>query len=175
MVDAKPPAAAGESGQAGPTKEVNGRLVRAGQKEAVSISASGFRIGRDPLSELVVADAEVSRLHAEIRYEGGRYVLYDFSSNGTWVNGALVAERRTLRMGDVMKIGGQEFRFLVDRVPAATQTPPLPPAKDPAVRAAAMAGATVRQAPERAKSRPGFFYLLLLVVIAAAVYFFVFR
>lgn len=156
-------------------KEVNGRLVRAGERETIAIGGSGFRIGRDPLSELVVADAEVSRLHAEVRYEGGHYVLYDFSSNGTWVNGQLVAERRTLRAGDVLKIGNQEFRFLVERAPAGTQTPPLPPPGAPPVRAGMLAGPTVRRVSEATGARPGFLFAFLLALAGAAVYFIVLR
>lgn len=162
-------------GAAGAVKEVNGRLVRAGQREPIAISASGFRIGRDSLSELVVADPEVSRLHAEIRYEGGRYVLYDFSSNGTWVNGELVAERRTLRQGDAIKVGGQEFRFIVDRAPAGTETPPLPPPGTPPVRAAVLAAPTMRRVSEATGARPGFLFAFLLSLIGAAVYFLVLR
>jgi predicted component of type VI protein secretion system len=154
----------------GPVKEVNGRLVRLGQGETISIHGSGFRIGRDPLSELVVADPEVSRLHAEIRYEGGRYVLYDFSANGTWVNGELVAERKTLRSGDVVKVGRAEFRFLVDRVSADATTPPLPPRADLPVRATAVAAATVRRGARAARSRPALLYLVLLALAGFLAY-----
>lgn len=155
---------------AGAAKEINGRLIRKGERTPIVISASGFRMGRDPLSELIIADPEVSRLHAEIRYEGGRYVLYDFSSNGTWVNGELVAERRTLRAGDALKIGSAEFRFLVERAPAGTQTPPLPPAATPPVRGSMLAGPTMRRVSDATDARPGFLLALLLAVVGAAIY-----
>lgn len=159
----------------GVAKEVNGRLIRRGERDPIAVGASGFRMGRDPLSELVIADPEASRLHAEIRYEGGRYVLYDFSANGTWVNGERLVERRTLRAGDTLKVGSAEFRFLVDRAPVGSETPPLPPAATPPVRGGALAGPTMRRVSEATDARPGFLLALLLALAAAAVYFFVWR
>ena len=52
-----------------------------------------FRIGRSEQNDLVLEDPgkAVSRNHAEIRYEGGRYVLADLESqNGIWVAGTRV-------------------------------------------------------------------------------------
>ena len=161
--------------EGGAAKEVNGRLIRKGERDPIAVSAAGFRMGREPLSELVIADPEASRLHAEIRYEGGRYVLYDFSANGTWVNAERVVERRTLRAGDVLRVGNAEYRFLVDRAPAGSQTPPLPPAGTPPVRGGALAGPTMRRVSEATDARPGFLFALLLALAAAAVYFLVLR
>ena len=46
-------------------------------------------IGRDPSNHLQVHDTEVSRRHAELRYDGTRCMVADLgSSNGTYVNGA---------------------------------------------------------------------------------------
>lgn len=44
-----------------------------------------FVLGRDPGCDLVISQTAVSREHAEIRYRNGRFVLSDFSTNGTWV------------------------------------------------------------------------------------------
>ena len=47
-----------------------------------------MRIGRAPENEIVLEDANkgVSRMHAEIRYEEGRYIILDLNSqNGVWI------------------------------------------------------------------------------------------
>ena len=62
-------------------------------------------------------DVRVSTHHAEIRFEGGQYVLFDVgSTNGTLVNGKLVRTHR-LRSGDKIAFGAQggpEVRFDVE-------------------------------------------------------------
>ena len=62
-------------------------------------------------------DTRVSNHHAEIRFEGGRYVVVDVgSSNGTFVNGKLV-RTHALRSGDKIVFGAQggpEVRFEVE-------------------------------------------------------------
>ena len=52
------------------------------------------RIGRSPENEIVLEDPGkgVSRTHAEIRFDEGRYVLVDHQSqNGIWVSGSRVS------------------------------------------------------------------------------------
>src|SRR5438445_11969357 len=59
----------------------------------IELTGQTVRIGRSPQSDLVLDDAgkSVSRNHAEIRFEGGRYVLIDLESqNGVWVAGSRV-------------------------------------------------------------------------------------
>jgi predicted component of type VI protein secretion system len=59
----------------------------------VEVGRQTFRIGRGEQNDLVLEDPgkAVSRNHAEIRYENGRYVLTDRESqNGIWVSGARV-------------------------------------------------------------------------------------
>jgi tetratricopeptide (TPR) repeat protein len=56
----------------------------------IEVGRETFRIGRGDQNDLVLEDRgkAVSRNHAEIRYEGGRYVLADLDSqNGIWVAG----------------------------------------------------------------------------------------
>ena len=56
----------------------------------IEVGRETFRIGRGDQNDLVLEDRgkAVSRNHAEIRYEGGRYVLADLESqNGIWVAG----------------------------------------------------------------------------------------
>jgi hypothetical protein len=79
----------------------------------------GLVIGRNPDCDLVVMDPTVSRRHAELRREGGRWVLADLgSSNGTRVNGWRV-RRATVGVGDELMLGDQRLVF-------ARPQPPLP-------------------------------------------------
>lgn len=54
--------------------------------------------------DTVIADPYVSRMHAHIRWAGGRWELHDHSSNGTLVSGTLVrdGERVVLQQGDLI-------------------------------------------------------------------------
>jgi pSer/pThr/pTyr-binding forkhead associated (FHA) protein len=62
-------------------------------------------IGRSEDSDIVLADREVSRRHAQIRNEAGSYVLVDLgSTNGTMVNGVRVERSIPLRSGDLIMI-----------------------------------------------------------------------
>lgn len=62
-------------------------------------------LGRDSSNLIQLHDTEVSRRHAEIRQEEGRYLIVDLtSSNGTFVNNQRV-ERHLLKNGDRLQIG----------------------------------------------------------------------
>jgi hypothetical protein len=68
-------------------------------------------IGRSSSCQIVLADDTVSRRHAELRFEDGRWLLRDLhSSNGTYVNGRWVAEAE-VRAGDVIHLGGCRLRL----------------------------------------------------------------
>ena len=68
-------------------------------------------IGRSSGCQLVLADDSVSRRHAELYVEEGRWLLRDLgSSNGTYVNGRLVTEAE-VRRGDVIYLGGCRLRL----------------------------------------------------------------
>ncbi len=62
-------------------------------------------IGRRPDNHLVLDHPGVSRRHAQLRLQAGRYVLYDLgSSSGTRVNNHAV-HRQALAAGDVISLG----------------------------------------------------------------------
>ena len=68
-------------------------------------------VGRAVGSDIELLDSEVSRNHAElVSKEGDWWIIDSGSSNGTYVNGTLVKERR-LHHGDAIKIGSTEFRY----------------------------------------------------------------
>lgn len=82
------------------------------------LSGERFTIGETPItfgrrreSSVVISSGRASRSHAEIRYEGDRYVLHDLGSrNGTRVNGNGVTSH-VLQPGDLIAIGDEIFRF----------------------------------------------------------------
>ena len=68
-------------------------------------------IGRDASNPVVIRDLAASRSHAEVRRDGGRYVLHALGSAETRVNGAIVAGPRVLAEGDVIEIAYTRLRF----------------------------------------------------------------
>lgn len=72
------------------------------------LEGSQLNIGRDASNEIVINDAEVSRRHARLTFQGGKYVLEDLgSTNGTFVNGQRLAGPRVLKAGEVVSLGEQ--------------------------------------------------------------------
>jgi pSer/pThr/pTyr-binding forkhead associated (FHA) protein len=69
-------------------------------------------VGREDGRDIVLSmDTTVSRRHARIADEGGRFVVYDEgSSNGTTVNGMPIT-CQPLAPGDVVQFGAAAFRF----------------------------------------------------------------
>ncbi len=86
----------------------NPRLVLvepSGARRKLEVSATPFRMGRQPGNELVLRDSRISRQHAQIVAEGGRYLLEDSGSrHGTFVNGERV-ERAELHPNDAIDFG----------------------------------------------------------------------
>ena len=77
----------------------------------VPIAVGPVRLGRSAANDVVLSDADVSRTHAEVRYEDGAYVIRDLgSSNGTQVDGVRIATTR-LQAGAKIELGGTVFRF----------------------------------------------------------------
>jgi pSer/pThr/pTyr-binding forkhead associated (FHA) protein len=70
-------------------------------------------IGRDASQcDIVVDNSTVSRQHARVRLEDGRFVLYDLaSSNGTFVNDERV-QKQPLLDGDKVRFGDVDFSFM---------------------------------------------------------------
>jgi FHA domain-containing protein len=68
-------------------------------------------IGRSRDCDIQLADANVSRRHAELRQEGASYWIVDLgSTNGLEVNGKRV-KRAKLRSGDTITLGSTELTF----------------------------------------------------------------
>jgi sigma-B regulation protein RsbU (phosphoserine phosphatase) len=79
-----------------------------GQKKRVPVDPIPFLIGRQPDNHLIVRDSRVSRVHARILVENGRYVLEDTGSrHGTFINGKRVT-RKILDVSDKIEFGAQD-------------------------------------------------------------------
>jgi hypothetical protein len=79
--------------------------------DRVPLGESVLTIGRLPESNIVLADPNVSRSHAEVRPRGVGYVVVDLgSTNGTRVNGVRVSEQELVD-GDEIAFGNTRMRF----------------------------------------------------------------
>jgi hypothetical protein len=89
-------------------------VIYGGERHVVE--ASGFVIGRGRRAAgLTIKDPNVSRCHAVIEVQDGRYYLVDSgSTNGIEVNGERVV-RRAIAEGDVARICDHELRFTFRR------------------------------------------------------------
>ncbi len=74
-----------------------------------SVEGRGLDAGRDTALDWTLPDPNrfVSSRHLEIRYERGAYLLYDVSTNGTFVNGGSMRVKSPyqLEQGDRLQIG----------------------------------------------------------------------
>lgn len=105
-------------------------------EQLIELGDGVAQIGRARDNDIVLTGAEkgVSRAHAELRFENGRYVVVDLQSqNGTWVNGRRV-ERGEVPPGAEIAIG--EYRLTIQgELPPARVLPrskPAPPPREPA-------------------------------------------
>ncbi|HEX8395884.1 MAG TPA: SpoIIE family protein phosphatase [Pyrinomonadaceae bacterium] len=78
-------------------------------------------IGRSTRSDICIPDPFASRVHAELRREGDRFILQDLgSANGTRFNGQPLTGEIPIDTGDRFQIGETVFEFLEPR--AVSQT-----------------------------------------------------
>ncbi len=80
-------------------------------QERISVTRTPITIGRLSTNDVVLADSNVSRRHAELRRDGATWTLRDLgSTNGTLVNGKL-AKQHALRDGDRISFGTSHLLF----------------------------------------------------------------
>jgi pSer/pThr/pTyr-binding forkhead associated (FHA) protein len=71
-----------------------------------------IRLGRQLDNDVVFNEEAVSRSHAEIRCENGKYILHDLlSTSGTFVNSRRI-ERCVLNSGDLISLANVQFMFV---------------------------------------------------------------
>jgi pSer/pThr/pTyr-binding forkhead associated (FHA) protein len=95
-----------------------------GKGKSISLSAGGvYVIGREG-ADIVLDDGKVSRKHAQVGLYGpGAFVLRDLAStNGTFLNGKRVSEKRALNNGDLIRIGDTVLRLTIleNSIPLST-------------------------------------------------------
>jgi len=87
------------------------RLKRSDSDDEWVLDADEVTIGRLSTNEVFIPGSDVSREHAQIvRREDGWWIVDAGSTNGTFVNDAVVKERR-LKSGDRVSIGSVEMVF----------------------------------------------------------------
>lgn len=88
-----------------------GPAVGSGQTAAADGSIR-TRIGRDADNDIVLADLQASRHHAEMRRLGDAFNIVDLGSrNGTFLNGRQVQKATLMHAGDIVSIGRHELLF----------------------------------------------------------------
>jgi pSer/pThr/pTyr-binding forkhead associated (FHA) protein len=96
-------------------------------RQMIPLEKQVIRLGRQLENDIVFHEEFVSRFHAELRFEDGKYVLYDSESTvGTFVNGRKV-NRCVLNSGDLISIATIQIMFvnnnakLIDKARGTTQ------------------------------------------------------
>ena len=81
-------------------------------QQVFNINKDLITIGRKLGNDIVIHDNFVSRNHAEIRFEDGKYVLYDLgSTSGSFINNKRVV-KGILYSGDLVLIANVSMVFI---------------------------------------------------------------
>ncbi len=81
-------------------------------KQVVPLTKTVTTLGRQLENDIVFHEDFLSRFHAEIVYENGKYVLYDKNStSGTFVNGRSI-DRCVLNSGDLISLANIYIMFV---------------------------------------------------------------
>ena len=81
-------------------------------RQMIPLEKEITRLGRQLDNDIVLHEEFISRFHAEIRFEDGKYVLYDNDSTaGTFVNSKRV-DRCVLNSGDLISFSAIQIMFV---------------------------------------------------------------
>ena len=93
-------------------------VVQGGRCKTVDITSPRVTLGRSNRSEVHIEDPSVSSRHAELRWDGGRWLLRDLaSSNGTRVRLHKVTAARPIESDEHIILGAVDLLFVEDREP----------------------------------------------------------
>jgi pSer/pThr/pTyr-binding forkhead associated (FHA) protein len=116
-------------------------VVKTRSSERTLYGGSSYRIGRDPKSDIVMADSRVSWRHGVLRVEGNGWLLEDVgSTNGTFV-GLQRIERIPIAADCVVRLGNPDDGPILRCVPQAAAAPRLADPVVPVAKAAPLAEA----------------------------------
>ena len=88
-------------------------LVQNGEQRTISVDHTPFTVGRKVDKDVVVADPRVSRDHAIIVSENGKFTVVDQGSkHGTYVNGERV-DRKDLERNDRLEFGVRDVVYAI--------------------------------------------------------------
>ena len=93
-----------------------GRAMVLAEGKRMVVPASGAVIGRSRDCDVVLADPNVSRRHAELRPDGhGGWQVHDLgSTNGVKVNGRRIQGSSPVQTGDRLALGTADLRFVLE-------------------------------------------------------------
>jgi hypothetical protein len=93
-----------------------GRAMVLAEGKRLVVPASGAVIGRSRDADVVLADPNVSRRHAEVRPDGhGGWQVRDLgSTNGVKVNGRRIDGPAAIESGDRLALGTADVRFVLE-------------------------------------------------------------
>ncbi len=93
------------------------------REKQIALTSETLHFGRALDNDIVLDDPMVSRYHAHLTYEEGRFYLIDLNTpNGTSINKKKILNQR-LQHGDVIQIGNSVFRFLLKKSAETRVTP----------------------------------------------------
>jgi hypothetical protein len=83
-----------------------------GQREVHRIERPSMTLGRGAESDLVLTNPRVSRRHAQLTWDGERFLVQDLGSkNGTRINGTPVAAPMPIADGDTLELADSRLEF----------------------------------------------------------------
>jgi hypothetical protein len=91
----------------------------AGLRFGLDAAAGIVRLGRATDNDVSIESQRVSRYHAQLRYVGSSWLVYDLdSTNGTFVDERQImpAQPRALHPGGVLRLGDHEIKVLTDAI-----------------------------------------------------------
>ena len=93
-----------------PSREQNVFLII--NRQMIPLEKKVTRLGRQLGNDVVLQEESVSRFHAEIRYEDGKFILYDNNSTaGTYVNSKRI-DRCVLISSDLISFSCIQVMFV---------------------------------------------------------------
>lgn len=106
-------------------------LLHEGKAVPFDIKGAETVIGRLPECDVQLNTNTVSRKHAKVTIDGGRFFVEDLGSgNGTFVNGQQITQRTEIKNQDRIKLGPMLMRFEHEG-PASGSARPVAPAPAP--------------------------------------------